>query len=152
MYFSFFFFLSPPSPLLPVATLSPQSVLTLFIPPPAAEPSPWPAPTTPIDLFVLRPYLSAISFFLCSVSQSFSVSSTKTHDRRSWLGSVPKRFVGGLSAKTVGALLPSPPLYRWVHGWVAGVVVCGCCVGLFGLHIWVLRFLIVYCVLLAWVS
>ena len=32
----------------------------------------------------------------------------------SWLDSVPKRFVGGFSAKTVGALLPSPPLLRWV--------------------------------------
>ena len=28
-------------------------------------------------------------------------------------------------------------------GGFAGVMVCGCCVGLFGLHIWVLRFLIV---------
>ena len=56
------FFLSPPSPFLPIASLSPQSVLTLFIssrcPPLAADPSPCPAP---IDLFVLRPYLSAIS-------------------------------------------------------------------------------------------
>ena len=36
--------------------------------------------------------------------------------------------MGGLSAETVGALLPSPPLHRWVR--VARVVVCGCCVGL----------------------
>ena len=27
---------------------------------------------------------------------------------------MPKRFVGGLSAETIGALLPSPPLRRWV--------------------------------------
>ena len=67
--------------------------LQASIPPPAAEPSPWPAPTTPIDLFVLRPYLSAISFFLYSVSQSFSVSNTKTPDRRSWLSSVLKRLI-----------------------------------------------------------
>ena len=29
---------------------------------------------------------------------------------------VGKRFVGGLSAEMVGALLPSPPLCRWVCG------------------------------------
>ncbi|KAK7856839.1 ubiquinone biosynthesis o-methyltransferase [Quercus suber] len=40
----------------------------------------------------------------------------RTHDRRSWLGSVPKWFVGGLSSETVSALLPSPPLRRWVAG------------------------------------
>ena len=54
--------------------------------------------------------------------------------------------MGSLSSETVGALLPSPPLCRWVRGWVARVVVYGCCMGLFGLHIWVLRFLIVYTV------
>ena len=50
-----------------------------------ADPSPYPALTTPIDLFVLCPYLSAISFFLYSVSQSFSISNTKTHDRQCWV-------------------------------------------------------------------
>ena len=66
----YIFFISPPSPFLPVAPLFPQSVLALFhffllqasIPPLAADPSPCPMPTMPIDLFVLRPYLSAISF------------------------------------------------------------------------------------------
>ena len=129
--------------------------LQASIPPLAADPSPCPTPTTPIDLFILHPYLSAISFFLYSVSQSFSVSNTKTHSRRSWLGSVPKRFVGGLSAKTVGALLPSPPPRRWVHGWVAGIVVCGVWLLCGSLWIAYLGFKIsncLYCVLFTWVS
>ena len=58
-------------------------------------------------------------------------------------------FNEDLSAKTIGAPLPSPPLHHWVRGWVVGVVVCGFCVGLFGLHIWVLRFLIL-CIVCSW--
>ena len=114
LFFSFSSF-----PILPVAPLSPPHILHFFplqasIPPLVANPSPYPAPTTPtqafaqcrpkplpsadnadrspylvptmpIDLFILRPYLSAISFFLYSVSQSFSVSNTKTHDRWCWV-------------------------------------------------------------------
>ena len=56
--------------------------LQASIPPLVIDPSPCLAPTTPIDLFVLYPYLSSISFFLYSVSQSFSVSNAKTHDRQ----------------------------------------------------------------------
>ena len=67
----YFFFLSPP-PFLPVAPLFPQSILTLFhffplqasIPPLVANSSPCPVPITPIDIFVLRPYLCAISFLV----------------------------------------------------------------------------------------
>ena len=59
--------------------------LQASIPPLAANLSPYLAPTTLIDLFVLRPYLSAISFFLYSVFQSFSVSNTKTHEHRCWV-------------------------------------------------------------------
>ena len=59
--------------------------LQTSIPPLAVDPSPCPAPTTPIDLFVLYPYLYIISFFLYSISQSFSVSNTKTHDHRCWV-------------------------------------------------------------------
>ena len=78
-------------------------------------------------------------------------------------------FNEDLSVETVGAPLPSPPLCCWVRGWVVRVVVYGYCVvrcGLlklvwwlwfavivgFGLHIWVLRFLILCIVCLAWVS
>ena len=71
-------------------------LLQVSIPPLATDPSPCPAPTSPtqapaqhrqcwlISLFS-APYLFAISFFLYSVSQSFSVSNTKTHDRRCWV-------------------------------------------------------------------
>ena len=51
----------------------------------ATDPSPCPTPTMLIDLFVLHPYLSAISFFLYSIFQSFSVSNTKTHARQCWV-------------------------------------------------------------------
>ena len=123
LFFSFSSF-----PILPVAPLSPKSVLTLFSssrcklqflhspstqapaqrrqrrpkPLPNANPSPCPTPTMRIDFFVLRPYLSAISFFLYSVSQSFSVSNTKTHDRRCW----------------VSILSPWLTKQRCRHGWV----------------------------------
>ena len=40
---------------------------------------------------------------------------------------------------------------RFVGAWVARFVVCGCCVGLFGFHIWVLRFLIV-CIMCSWLG
>ena len=49
------------------------------------DPSPCPALTMLIDLFILRPYLSTNSFFLYSVSQSFSVSNTKIHDCWCWV-------------------------------------------------------------------
>ena len=60
------------------------------------------------------------------------------------LSSATVGFVGGLSAETVGALLPSPPLCRWVvvvlrprgskwlsvdHSacsWIGVVITCGC--------------------------
>ena len=94
-----FFFLSPPSPFLPFTSLSPQSVLTLFIssycklqflhsPPTQALTQGQPKPLPNADnanFFILRPYLSTISFFLYSVSQFFTVSNTKTHDRRFWI-------------------------------------------------------------------
>ena len=51
----------------------------------ATNPSPCPTPTMLIDLFVLHPYLSAISFFLYPIFQSFSVSNTKTHARQCWV-------------------------------------------------------------------
>ena len=59
--------------------------LQVSIPPLVVDLSPCLAPTTPIDLFVLYPYLYIISFFLYSISQSFSVSNTKTHDHRCWV-------------------------------------------------------------------
>ena len=111
-YFIYFFFLLLPhfyllllSPLSQSSTLFISSQLQFLHSPPTtptqasaqrrqhrpkpsannADPSPCPAPTMPIDLFILRPYLYAISFFLYSVFQSFSVSNTKTHDHRCWV-------------------------------------------------------------------
>ena len=85
-YFIFFFLLlSHFYPLL-LSPLNPHTLhffpLQAPIPPLTANPSPYPAPT---NLFVLRPSFSAVSFFLYSVSQSFSIPNTKTHDRRCWV-------------------------------------------------------------------
>ena len=81
----FFFFLSPPSPFLPIAPLSPQSVLTLFIASRCKlqflHLSPTQAPTQRQQCRLI----SAISFFLYSISQSFSISNIKTHDRQCWV-------------------------------------------------------------------
>ena len=98
-YFIIFFFLLLPHfyPLLlsPLSQSSHSSFLLVANfnsstccrpkPLPSADPSPYPVLTMPIDLFVLCPYLSTISFFLYSVFQSFSVSNTKTHDRQCWV-------------------------------------------------------------------
>ena len=50
--------------------------------------SPCPVPTTPTQAPAQRRQcwlISAISFFFYSVSQSFSIANTKTHDRRCWV-------------------------------------------------------------------
>ena len=90
IYIYYLFLLLPHFYPLLLSPLSRSSYSLFFplqasIPPLAANPSPCPVPRTPIDLFVLRPYLSAISFFLYSVSQSFSISNTKTYDCRCWV-------------------------------------------------------------------
>ena len=107
IYIYFFFFLLPISTCwssLPLSRSPHFSFLPLqaSILPLVTDPSPCPALTMLIDLFILRPYLSTNSFFLYSVSQSFSVSNTKIHDCWCW----------------VLILLPWLIKWRWHRDWV----------------------------------
>ena len=139
------YFVSPPSPFLPVAPLSPLLVLTLFLSSRCKliflHSLPTQAPTQRRQRQLISSFstpISLLSHFSSTLSLNLSPSQTSRPmfaDRGwvrcrndLWVVSVPKRLV-----------LFFPHLHS-TAGFMGGLlgswcVVCGCCVGLFGLHI-----------------